>query len=93
MTRAPGTEQERAMRRDQTTDADETAFQMNAEVDELLDELSYVPPLEVARELIDNPADLDEGHARRLAEIIRDRVRGAGALQAGPARPTIRRPN
>ena len=81
------------MRRDQTTDADETAFQMNAEVDELLDELSYVPPLEVARELIDNPADLDEGHARRLAEIIRDRVRGAGALQAGPARPTIRRPN
>ena len=78
--------------RSEMTDAEESAMWMQREVDDLLDELSYVAPLEIAQGLVDNPADLATDHARRLAAVIRDRVRGGGVLKRNPDPPPVKKP-
>ena len=56
------------------TTAKRDAAGIEAEATALLEELSYVPALEVARELINTPADLDAHHASLLADAIRRMV-------------------
>ncbi len=76
----------------QLTAPEETARCVQMEVDTLLDELSYVPPLEIARELIDNPGDMEASYARMVARAIRERVAGQGVMRTRLEPPSVKKP-
>ena len=65
------------------TEAQQEAYQLDLEVDELLDELQGVPPLEIAAGLIADPDEYGEAHSRRLAAALRARSTGHALAPMG----------